>query len=198
MTCHGPECEILQNSEEVPTLRLALTLPWAMCWWVFSVTETSKAFQLTKQRMLLRSHLHSVESHSRRTFWWREEKKEKFARHFLGTALTTVDRGGGGLTAGHIKAINQLVWSLNGKNNMTAHWNWMKGASGPVELIFLFKSKGLKATAVHPATVNEVKSTPHQKSLIKSLFCIFLRISTSQHHHTQLVIVRWINSEFPP
>lgn len=62
------------------------------------MTETSKAFQLTKQKMLILSHLHSTESLSRRHFdgLGKEKKKEeeddeKFAWHFLGTALTTVD-----------------------------------------------------------------------------------------------------------
>lgn len=56
LTCFGPECEILPNTKEVPSLGPAPTLPWAVCWWVFSVTEASKAFQLTRQRMLLPAH----------------------------------------------------------------------------------------------------------------------------------------------
>lgn len=54
------------------------------------MTETSKAFQLSKQRKLVLSYLHSTESlHKKDILMVR--KKEKFARHFLGTALTTVD-----------------------------------------------------------------------------------------------------------
>ena len=124
MTRHGPECEILQNIEEVPTLRLALTLPWAMCWWVFSVTETSKAFQLTKQRMLPLSHL-SLDWISLQKdilmVWKKKVEGGVGGKVLRGTFLERLWP----LTAANIKVINQLAWSLNGERSMTGRWEWM-------------------------------------------------------------------------
>lgn len=183
-----------------------------MCWWVFSVTETSKACQLTKQRMLLLAHPRSPECLSRRTFWWfGGEKKKK--KSLLGTFLEQLWPLwiGAKLTAGSITVIKHFVWSRNHKNTASRSNSIKEGSGLAVHVFILSNSHDLKATAVccyhscyHTALfinpMNKVKSTSHQRSLIKSALCIFESLYITAPSHTTSnceCIVRWINSEFP-
>lgn len=75
----GLECEILPNTEEVPSLSPAPTLPWAACWWVFSVTEASKAFQFTRRSALLPAPSKRMENGEKR------EKKVYLAVSWCGS-----------------------------------------------------------------------------------------------------------------
>lgn len=140
-----------------------------------------------------------------------ERKKKK--KSLLGTFLEQLWPLwiGAKLTAGSITVIKHFVWSRNHKNTASRSNSIKEGSGLAVHVFILSNSHDLKATAVccyhscyHTALfinpMNKVKSTSHQRSLIKSALCILESLYITAPSHTTSnceCIVRWINSEFP-
>lgn len=164
----GPERKSLPNMEEVPALRLELTLPWAsvfMSWlWLklqrhfYLYVEDASSLIFTSENLSQEGHFDAL----KRVRW------KKVSMNSLETCLTTL------MAWKLFKRINELLWLI--------HVNKRVRSRSAVHATMTNLLCSTFVTSMH-----KVKSTSHQRSLIKLLLCTFASEYIFSASHTQPV-----------